>query len=189
MNVYKKLQAARVELQSKEIKKSGNNKFAGYKYFELGDYLPTIQVIFNNTGLCGVVRFSDTAATLTIYDVDDPTQSIEFQSPMSTAALKGCHEVQNLGAVQTYIRRYLWQTALEIVEHDALDASQPITEKSNIDELLKKIAKISSKVEQEECRKAIAALNSQERTLANIAYIDRIEHLKANLMQNKVDKV
>jgi hypothetical protein len=42
---------------------------------------------------------------------------------MSEAALKGCHPVQNLGAVQTYIRRYLWVAALEIVEHDAVDSS------------------------------------------------------------------
>jgi hypothetical protein len=48
---------------------------------------------------------------------------IEITSPMSEAALKGCHAVQNLGAVQTYIRRYLWVTALEIVEHDAIDSS------------------------------------------------------------------
>ena len=45
---------------------------------------------------------------------------------MSSAALKGCHEVQNLGAVQTYLRRYLWVTAMEIVEHDALDSSEPL---------------------------------------------------------------
>jgi hypothetical protein len=48
---------------------------------------------------------------------------ITITSPMSSAALKGCHDVQNLGAVQTYQRRYLWQSALEIVEHDALDAT------------------------------------------------------------------
>ena len=42
--------------------------------------------------------------------------------------LKGCHPIQNLGAVQTYIRRYLWVTAMEIVEHDALDSSAPIKE-------------------------------------------------------------
>tara|TARA_R110000868_G_scaffold357179_2_gene618622 strand:- start:117 stop:464 length:348 start_codon:yes stop_codon:yes gene_type:complete len=42
---------------------------------------------------------------------------------MSTAQLKGCHEVQNLGAVLSYIRRYLWVTALEILEHDALDST------------------------------------------------------------------
>ena len=41
---------------------------------------------------------------------------------MSTAELKGCHAIQNLGAVQTYLRRYLWVTAMEIVENDALDA-------------------------------------------------------------------
>jgi len=40
---------------------------------------------------------------------------------MGSAALKGCHEVQNIGAVETYQRRYLWVAALEIVEHDALD--------------------------------------------------------------------
>jgi hypothetical protein len=47
---------------------------------------------------------------------------------MSSAALKGCHEVQNLGAVQTYLRRYLWVAALEIVEHDALDSSKPLSD-------------------------------------------------------------
>ena len=41
---------------------------------------------------------------------------------MALAALKGCHPVQNLGASQTYLRRYLWTTAMGIVEHDALDS-------------------------------------------------------------------
>ena len=38
MSVYKKLQEARIKLQNTELKKSGHNKFAGYKYFELGDF-------------------------------------------------------------------------------------------------------------------------------------------------------
>jgi hypothetical protein len=45
---------------------------------------------------------------------------------MSEANLKGCHPVQNLGAVQTYTRRYLWVAALEIVEHDAIDSNEPV---------------------------------------------------------------
>jgi len=61
-------------------------------------------------------------AYLQINDVQDGT-SVMFTSPMSSAALKGCHDVQNLGAVQTYLRRYLWTNAFEIVEHDALDAT------------------------------------------------------------------
>ena len=61
-------------------------------------------------------------AYLTIYDTDSDAV-ISFTSPMSSAALKGCHDVQNLGAVQSYLRRYLWQNCFEIVEHDALDAT------------------------------------------------------------------
>lgn len=122
MNVYKKLMQARIDLQNTTLSKSGHNKFAGYKYFELGDFIPAIQNIFNNLGLCGTISYTNDLATLTIVDMADMSK-IEITSPMSEAALKGCHAVQNLGAVQTYIRRYLWVTALEIVEHDAIDSS------------------------------------------------------------------
>ena len=121
MNVQKKLMQARVTLQSTVLKKSGQNKFAGYAYFELGDFIPEVQRIFNEIGISGVVSFGTELATLTITDIEDGS-NIVISSPMSTAALKGCHEVQNLGAVQTYIRRYLWVSAMEIVEHDALDS-------------------------------------------------------------------
>ena len=121
MNVHKKLMQARVTLQSTVLKKSGQNKFAGYAYFELGDFIPEVQRIFNEIGISGVVSFGTELATLTITDIEDGS-NIVISSPMSTAALKGCHEVQNLGAVQTYIRRYLWVSAMEIVEHDALDS-------------------------------------------------------------------
>jgi hypothetical protein len=113
---------ARLTLQNTALTKSGHNKFAGYKYFELGDFIPAIQKIFANLGLCGVISYTQDMATLTIMDMEDNSK-IEITSPMSSAALKGCHEVQNLGAVQTYIRRYLWVTAMEIVEHDAIDSS------------------------------------------------------------------
>lgn len=124
MSVYKKLQDARLLLQNTKLSKSGKNKFAGYEYFELGDFLPAIQTICQKVGLCGVVSFNQEMAYLTIYDTDGGDSNfVTFTSPMSSAALKGCHDVQNLGAVQTYLRRYLWTNAFEIVEHDALDAT------------------------------------------------------------------
>ena len=128
MTVHKKLMQARVKLQSVELKKSGHNKFAGYNYFELGDFLPSIQSIFNEVGLCGVVSYNNEYAQLCITDVDDGTV-IVITSPMAEANLKGTHPIQNLGAVETYQRRYLWMTAMEIVEHDVLDAttgSEPV---------------------------------------------------------------
>ena len=127
MSVYKKLMDARVQLQSAPLKKSGHNKFAGYQYFELGDFLPTINQIFYKIGLCGVVSFDKELATLTITDTEDGSQ-LTLTSPMADANLKGCHPIQNLGAVETYTRRYLWVTAMEIVEHDALDSSAPLKE-------------------------------------------------------------
>jgi hypothetical protein len=122
MSVHSKLNEARMKLQSTKLNKSGQNKFAGYTYFELGDFLPTVNQIFSDLGLCGVVSYGTELATLTITDVDD-NSSISITSPMKEANLKGCHPIQNLGAVETYTRRYLWVTALEIVEHDALDAT------------------------------------------------------------------
>jgi hypothetical protein len=120
--VYAKLQKARMMLQAAPIKKSGHNKFAGYQYFELGDFLPTINEIFNELGLCSVISFDKELATLRVIDTDNGG-FITFTSPMADAHLKGCHPIQNLGAVETYSRRYLYVTALEIVEHDALDAT------------------------------------------------------------------
>jgi hypothetical protein len=122
MKVYKKLIDARNMLQTKELSKSGHNKFAGYKYFELGDFLPTVQAIFQEVGLVDVISFTAETATMTIFDVEDGS-SIVFTSPMGSASLKGCHEVQNIGAVETYQRRYLYTTAMAIVESDALDAT------------------------------------------------------------------
>jgi hypothetical protein len=127
MGVHKKLMDARILLQQAPLKKSGHNKFAGYSYFELGDFLPTINQIFARVGLCGVVSFDKELATLTITDTEDSTE-IKLTSPMADANLKGCHPIQNLGAVETYTRRYLWVSAMEIVEHDALDSSAPLKE-------------------------------------------------------------
>jgi ERF superfamily len=123
MNVYQKLNEARAKFHTAKLKKSGHNKFANYYYFELGDFVIPALEIFNEVGLTSVISFDVDVAQMSIINTDKPEETIIIQSPMSTAALKGCHEVQNLGAVQTYLRRYLWVAALEIVEHDALDAT------------------------------------------------------------------
>jgi hypothetical protein len=66
-----------------------------------------------------------------IIDTDPNGGNITITSPLSEANLKGCHPVQNVGACETYARRYLWVAALEIVEHDALDATTGKTEKKD----------------------------------------------------------
>jgi hypothetical protein len=120
MSVHKKLMQARVKLLSTDLKKSGRNTFQNYSYFELGDFIPHIQTIFNDIGLCGVVTFNNEYAQLCITDVDDGTV-IVITSPMAEAALKGAQPIQLMGSIQTYQRRYLWMAAMELTEHDTID--------------------------------------------------------------------
>jgi len=152
MSIYRKLQEARIQLQRTKLTKSGKNKFAGYEYFELADFLPEIQEICLKVGLCGTVSFTPDTAYLTFHDIDaaEPnvaTSFTTFTSPMSSAQLKGCHEVQNLGAVQTYLRRYLWTMAFEICEHDSLDAvtgketGKEITNEKPVKPVVKEVVK------------------------------------------------
>lgn len=123
MKVFKKLQQARVALLDANLKKSGKNKFAGFEYFELGDFMPTINRIFLDVGLCGVVHFTVDYAVLTIYDAESESgECIDFRSPMVFASNPKGQAIQDLGSTHTYLRRYLWLLAMDIVESDTVDA-------------------------------------------------------------------
>jgi len=175
MNVYQKLNAARDQFHSQKLKKSGHNKFANYYYFELGDFIIPALQIFHEIGLTSVITFGTEVAVMNIYNTDKPEEWITLNSPMSTAALKGCHEVQNLGAVQTYLRRYLWVAALEIVEHDALDSTTGrkgdapiITPKGGIGDDLPE----EDKVFLQETAQSVESLCVQNKASAALAMVD-----------------
>ena len=125
MNLYEKINKAKLVLQSGGLKKSGRNEFAKYEYFELADFLPVIIRLEEELKFTCVISFTAETATLEIVDSEKPEDRQQYTSPMSSAALKGMHDVQNLGAVQTYIKRYLYTNAFEIVECDAVDKSEP----------------------------------------------------------------
>jgi hypothetical protein len=125
--VYQKLQNARVKLQAMSLKKSGHNKFADFKYFELADFLPSVNTIFAELGLCSVFSINGDEAVLRIVDFETGG-SIHFRSPTAEAVSRVTIEsgkspaIQALGSQHTYLRRYLMLNALEITEHDAVDA-------------------------------------------------------------------
>lgn len=121
-NVYSKLQEARVKLQKIDMKKSGKNAFAKFNYFELQDFLPHVNDIFNELKLFSQVNFHEGLATMTIINTEKTDEQIVFTCPTSDAGVKGANPMQALGAQQTYARRYLYLNALEIVENDLSDA-------------------------------------------------------------------
>ncbi len=118
--IYEKLANARVQLQSMKLKKSGKNKFAGFSYYELADFLPAINKIFLDLKICSNFSINEGIATLTVTDWEDNTKEV-FTSPIESLELKGCTKIQALGGVHTYLKRYLYLNALEIVENDMLD--------------------------------------------------------------------
>lgn len=122
LNVYAKLQKARVELQKKNLKKSGKNKFANFNYYELADFLPSINELFNELGLFSQFNIRENVATLTIINIQNITDVVMFESPVKEAEIKGSTPIQCLGGIHTYMKRYLYLNALEIVESDMFDA-------------------------------------------------------------------
>lgn len=129
-NVYQKLIEAREKFLTSEINQSGKNMQLFFKYFELTDIVPTITHIFKDLGLLAVVRFTDTVATLTIVNTDNPEETIDFPAPfnqiqpiVSNAGKQVTNDMQALGSSITYMRRYLYMIALDICESDSIDAN------------------------------------------------------------------
>lgn len=122
MNIYEKIQVVKEKLLKEKIKKSGYNKFAGFNYYELADLTPFIIKYCNENKLFTAVKFDKELATLLIVNAEEPTEKIEYTSPMEELELKGCNKVQALGGTETYQRRYLYMSAFDIIESDTIDA-------------------------------------------------------------------
>ena len=120
-NIYQKIQKARVDLQNKDLKKTGYNKYSNYKYFELGDFLPHINDICNEIGLYTEFSYEEKLATLTIYNTENLEEKRIWTTPVEVATLKGCSTIQNIGGTQSFARRYLYMMAFEIAETDVID--------------------------------------------------------------------
>lgn len=145
MSIYKKLAEARVKLQETDIKKSGVNKFANFKYFELADFLPTINKINLELGLCTKFDIDEVnkIATLEVFDMDKEDSSIIFTVPYVPSEIKGAIDIQKLGGSITYLRRYLFVIAYEITDGDVVDALDN-TQKTVEDEETRKAKCIKS---------------------------------------------
>ena len=121
-NIYQKLMNVRTNFHKLELKKSGHNKFANFKYFELGDFLVPATKLLNEEGLCPIVTFDNEVAKMVLVNTDNPSETIEFTSPMRDLELKGANSMQSLGGCETYQTRYLYIQLLNIVESDSFDA-------------------------------------------------------------------
>ena len=121
-NIYGKLIEARKQFLASGIKKTGVNRYAEYKYFTLDDIIPVKQRIFESLGLVDMISFDDSLAVLTLINSDNPSENIMFTSPIREDESLIKNPIQKLGAIETYVRRYLYMLLLDIVESDAVEA-------------------------------------------------------------------
>lgn len=122
MPVFTNLNAARLEFHKLKLKKTGKNTFAKYDYYELRDFLPSAIQICADHDLCAIISFTDTNCTMRLVDTTDGSHCF-FESPIADAQTKGSSPIQAIGSVHTYMRRYMWVLALEIVESDGVEAA------------------------------------------------------------------
>lgn len=131
MNVRQKLAKARLYFLNQKVKKSGKNMHLEFKYFELEDIVPPAIRIFARVGLTTNIEFTDTAATMNVFNTDNPDEApISFTVPyrevkpiISNQGKEVTNPMQALGSSITYLRRYLWMTVLDITEPDDIDAT------------------------------------------------------------------
>ena len=157
MNVFSKLLEARKRFLETEIKKSGKNRYAEFKYFTLDDIIPAKTAIFKDLGLVDLITFGTEVATLTIVNVDNPEETIEFMSQLDRDESLIKNPIQKVGAIQTYVRRYLYLLALDIIESDGIEATtdKPVDENNEPTTVTKKSNKPATPAERQETKKEL----------------------------------
>lgn len=128
LNVWAKLLKVRSEFYAEGAKKTGKNLHAEFKYFELEDIVPVAAPIFAKYGLLLIPTFVEGNAVAKVVNIDDPEETICFTIPLQFIAEPAkfrMNEVQGVGAVVTYYRRYLYMVVLDLVESDGIDNQKP----------------------------------------------------------------
>ena len=189
-NVYGKLLEARKRFLEAGIKKEGVNRYAGFKYFRLDEIIPVKQAIFRDLGLADVITFGNEVATLTIFNVDNPEECIEFMSQLAPDESMIKNPIQKVGAIQTYVRRYLYLLALDIIESDGIEETtdKPVDEDGKPAKTeAKKSNRPATTKEREETKGELINQDGEFTKTQRTAIVNGLKKLRARYMNE--DKV
>ena len=157
IDIYTKLGMARKMFRESGVKKTGINRYAEYKYFTLDDIIPEKQKIFNDLHLLDVITFNEDIAELKLFNSDKPEEMLVFTSQLAPDESLIKNPIQKVGAIQTYVRRYLYMLMLDIVESDEIEAvtDKPTEESGKPVEVPKKSNRPATPEEREEVKKEL----------------------------------
>lgn len=135
MSLNKSIISIRVKLQNRNLKKSGFNKFAGFNYFELADFLPSLNELMQEEEVNDLFTIEDEKATLTLIKGEERQSYsmpfVLFETPVNIKEnketgeireVKSMQDIQYLGALNTYYKRYLYLNAFGITDGDVIDS-------------------------------------------------------------------
>lgn len=124
----------RVELQKSKLKKSGKNKYAGFDYYELKDFLPRLNELLLQENVNDKFSIENDEVILTLMKGEEKQEYkmpfVLFETPSNKNGSKSMQDIQYLGALNTYYKRYLYLNAFGITDGeviDSMDNSQVIT--------------------------------------------------------------
>lgn len=151
-NLNESIIKIRVDLQNSKLKKSGKNKFAGFDYFELADFLPRLNELMLEEGINDNFRITNDLATLTLIKGEEKQEYtmpfVIFDTPLTFkkdkngnyvkdkngeyVQVQSMQDIQYLGALNTYYKRYLYLNAFGITDGEVIDSmdNEGLKEKS-----------------------------------------------------------
>ncbi len=122
--IHQKIARIQKNLMGMKLPKSGENKFANFKYYELEDILPAIFKECYNQELFLEFSFSLDGAQLKVRNWNEPEESVITSVPMPEIVPlnRGMNILQSEGSYITYLKRYLLINLFLIMEKDVVDA-------------------------------------------------------------------
>lgn len=131
--IHQKIARIQKNLMGMKLPKSGENKFANFKYYELEDILPAIFKECYNQELFLEFSFSLDEAQLKVRNWNEPGESVITSVPMPEIVPlnRGMNIMQSEGSYITYLKRYLLTNLFLIMEKDVVDA---IPQNNNVSE-------------------------------------------------------
>lgn len=132
----------RVKLQNSKIKKSGKNKSTAFEYFELADFLPILNELMLDEKVNDRFYIKDNYASLELQKGNETNTytmpfvlfdtPLNFKKDKNGNFMKDCNgnylkvksmqDIQYLGALNTYYKRYLYLNAFGITDGEIIDS-------------------------------------------------------------------
>ena len=190
-SIYEKLQKARVALSKEKLKKSGKNKFAGYEYFELSDFMPKSDELLLQNRLTPVFNFVDNLATLVLHDWDSES-TIEFKTNGADATTFNRDgkpsnlEIQTLGSQHTYLKRYLYMHLMDVAENDGLEIQTKNPEHQPKEQTIKQPGK--EMITKDQTTQILELFGERVDGLLDFCKVEKLQDLTNAVAQQLIDK-